>query len=153
MGLFDRMGAVRGTMRVWLLWPIFIWGVRKAKVQIPIHWLGDISKHLSNKPRKGLDRGAPYCVCGKMSGLLTFYSLITFVPGYIAYNLRSSMICKSSGAFWVNSIAFKISPCKDGSIRVPMAVAIFHGTGVAKYRGAPKDEQSQQSLAIWGLCH
>ena len=35
-----------------------------------------------------------------------------------------------------------------------MAVALFNGTGVAKYRGAPKDEQSQQqSLASWGWCH
>ena len=38
-------------------------------------------------------------------------------------------------------------------IRVPMAVAIFNGTGAAKYRGTPKDEQSQQSLSIWGWCH
>ena len=37
MGLFDRKCVVRGTVRVWLLGPIFIWGVRKAKVQIPIH--------------------------------------------------------------------------------------------------------------------
>ena len=37
-------------------------------------------------------------------------------------------------------------------IRVPMAVAIFNGTGAAKYRGTPKDEQSQQSLSIWGWC-
>jgi len=28
-----------------------------------------------------------------------------------------------------------------------MAVALFDGTGVAKYRGAPKHEQSQQFLA------
>ena len=28
-----------------------------------------------------------------------------------------------------------------------MAVAVFDGTGVAKYCGAPKDEQSQQFLA------
>ena len=25
--------------------------------------------------------------------------------------------------------------------------------GIAKYRGAPKDKQSQQSLASWGWCH
>ena len=33
-----------------------------------------------------------------------------------------------------------------------MAVASVNGTGVAKYRGAPKDEQSQQSPASWGWC-
>ena len=32
-----------------------------------------------------------------------------------------------------------------------MTVAIFSGAGVAKYRGAPKDKESQQSLASWGL--
>ena len=32
-----------------------------------------------------------------------------------------------------------------------MAVELFNGTGVAKYCGAPKDKQSQQSLASWGL--
>ena len=31
-----------------------------------------------------------------------------------------------------------------------MSVAFFNGTGVAKYHGAPKDKQSQQSLASWG---
>ena len=30
-----------------------------------------------------------------------------------------------------------------------MAVALFNGTGVL--HGAPKDKQSQQSLANWGL--
>ena len=35
-----------------------------------------------------------------------------------------------------------------------MAVALFNGTGVAKYCGAPKDKQSQQqSPASWGWCH
>ena len=33
-----------------------------------------------------------------------------------------------------------------------MAVAIFHGTSVAKYRGAPKDKQSLQSLPAGGWC-
>ena len=33
-----------------------------------------------------------------------------------------------------------------------MAVALFNDTGVAKYHGAPQDEQSQQSLASWGWC-
>ena len=30
-----------------------------------------------------------------------------------------------------------------------MAVALFNGTGVANYRGAPK--QTKQPLASWGL--
>ena len=58
---------------------------------------------------------------------------------------------KHSGTFGANSIALKTGPCKGGSVGVPMAVAIFNGTGVAKYRGVPKDKQSQQSLASWGL--
>ena len=32
-----------------------------------------------------------------------------------------------------------------------MAVALFNGTDVAKYRGAPKDKQNQQFLASWRL--
>ena len=36
MALFGRICAARGLVRVWLLGTIFIWGVRKAKVQIPI---------------------------------------------------------------------------------------------------------------------
>ena len=36
MTLFDRICAARGMVRVWLLGAIYIWGVRKAKVQIPI---------------------------------------------------------------------------------------------------------------------
>ena len=32
-----------------------------------------------------------------------------------------------------------------------MAVVLFNDTGVAKYHGAPKEKQSQQSLASWGL--
>ena len=32
-----------------------------------------------------------------------------------------------------------------------MAIALFHGTGVAKHHGAPKDKQRQQSLASWVL--
>ena len=63
----------------------------------------------------------------------------------------SPSFVKHSVAFSVNSIALKIGPCKGGSIGVPMAVALFNGTGVAKYHGAPKDKQSQQSLASWGL--
>ena len=47
----------------------------------------------------------------------------------------------------MNSIILKTGPCKGGSIGVPMAVALFNDTGVAKYHGAPKDKQSQQSLA------
>ena len=58
---------------------------------------------------------------------------------------------KHSGAFWVNSIVLKTDPCKDGSIGVPMAVALFNGADITKYCGAPKDKQSQQSLASWGL--
>ena len=53
----------------------------------------------------------------------------------------------------MNSIILKTGPCKGGSIGVPMAVALFNGTSVAKYRGAPKHKQSQQSLASWGWCH
>ena len=45
-------------------------------------------------------------------------------------------------AFRVNSIVLKTGPCKSGSIRVPMAVALFNGMGIDKYRGALKDEQS-----------
>ena len=37
MALFDHVCAVRVTVRVWLFGPIFIWGSRKDKVQIPIH--------------------------------------------------------------------------------------------------------------------
>ena len=51
VALFDHGCAVRGTVRVWLLETIFIWGVRKAKVQIPIHWQADMSKHLSHKEK------------------------------------------------------------------------------------------------------
>ena len=36
IALFDHVCAARGTVRVWLLGTIFIWGVRKAKVKIPI---------------------------------------------------------------------------------------------------------------------
>ena len=32
-----------------------------------------------------------------------------------------------------------------------MAFALFHGTGVDKYDGAPKDKQRQPSLTSWGL--
>ena len=32
-----------------------------------------------------------------------------------------------------------------------MAVALFNGADIAKYCEAPKDKQSQQSLASWGL--
>ena len=49
-------------------------------------------------------------------------------------------------------MALKTSPFKGGSIRVPMAVAKFHGTAVAKYCGAPKDKQSLQSLPAGGWC-
>ena len=34
MAFFDRVCAARDTVRVWLLGTIFIWRVRKAKVQI-----------------------------------------------------------------------------------------------------------------------
>ena len=34
-----------------------------------------------------------------------------------------------------------------------MAVALFIGTGVAKYCGAPKGKQSQQSLPARDWCH
>ena len=40
MALFDHVCAARGTVRVWLLGTMFIWGVRKAKVQIPIQLTG-----------------------------------------------------------------------------------------------------------------
>ena len=40
MALFDLVCAARGTVRVWLLGTILIWGVRKAKVQIPIQLTG-----------------------------------------------------------------------------------------------------------------
>ena len=53
---------------------------------------------------------------------------------------------KHSGAFRVNSIVLKIGPCKDGSIGVSMAVALFNGTGVAKYCGAPAAAADAKSL-------
>ena len=40
MAVFDHVYAARGTVRVWLLGTIFIRGVRKAKVQIPIQLTG-----------------------------------------------------------------------------------------------------------------
>ena len=40
MALFDRMCAVRGMARVQLLRTMFIWGMRKANVQIPIQLIG-----------------------------------------------------------------------------------------------------------------
>ena len=151
MGLFDCTCAVRGTVRVWLLGPIFIWGVRKAKVQIPIHWLVDISKHLSHKPRKGLDGGGTILCLWEDEWATHLLQFDYFRPWLNWLQLQFFIICKLSGAFWANSMALKTSPFKGGSIRVPMAVAIFHGTSVAKYRGAPKDKQSLQSLASWGL--
>lgn len=35
MALFDCVDAARGMIGVWLLGTISIWGVRKAKVQVP----------------------------------------------------------------------------------------------------------------------
>ena len=58
MALFDCVYTARGTVRVWLLGTVFIWGLRKAKVQIPIQLTG---KHLSHKQRKGLDGGGTLC--------------------------------------------------------------------------------------------
>ena len=55
------------------------WG--KLRCRYLSSWLVGTSKHLSHKQRQGLDGAAPYCVCGRMSGPLTFYSLITVVPG------------------------------------------------------------------------
>ena len=40
MALLDHAYAARGMVRVWLFRTIFIWGVRKAKVQIPIQLTG-----------------------------------------------------------------------------------------------------------------
>ena len=51
-------------------------------------------------------------------------------------------------AFRVNSIVLKTGPCKGGSLGIPMAVALFNGTGVAKYHGAPKDKQSQLGVGV-----
>ena len=42
MALLDCVYAARGMLRVWLLAMIFIWGVRKSKVQIPIQLTGSI---------------------------------------------------------------------------------------------------------------
>ena len=56
MALFDCICPARGTVRVWLLGTVFIWGVRKAKVQIPIQLTGRC-KQASGPQRKGLDGG------------------------------------------------------------------------------------------------
>ena len=40
VALFDHVYAARGVVRVWLLGTVFIWGVRKAKEQIPVQLTG-----------------------------------------------------------------------------------------------------------------
>ena len=40
MALLDHVYAARGMVKVWLLGTIFIWGVRKAEVQIPVQLTG-----------------------------------------------------------------------------------------------------------------
>ena len=74
--------------------------------------------------------------------VLLHWSLVKLPTGSVP-----PLFVKHSGSFRVNSIALKTGPFKGGSVGVPMAVALFDGTGVAKYRGAPKDEQSEQFLA------
>ena len=52
MALFDHVCAARGMVRVSLLGTIFIWGVRKAEVQILIQLTGRHKQaHLSHKEK------------------------------------------------------------------------------------------------------
>ena len=67
MALLDHVYAARGMVKVWLLGTILIWGVRKAKVQIPIQLTGRHKKAFVPHIKK-----RPYCVCGRMSRPFTF---------------------------------------------------------------------------------
>ena len=99
MALFDYRCAVRGTMRVWLLGTIFIWGVRKAKVQIPIQLIGR-HKHLSHKQRKGLDGGGTI-LCLWEDELATHPWLHRSLAKLPTGSIPPSFV-KHSGTFWVS---------------------------------------------------
>ena len=150
--LFDYcICAARGTdVRVWLLGTIFIWGVRRAKVQLPIQLTGRRKQASVPQTKKRPRWGRPHIAfvggwVGRSSIKVWLHLSLAKLP---TGSVPPSFV-KHSGAFWVNSVALKTGPCKGGSTGVPMVLALFNGTGVAKYCGAPK--QNKQPLANWGL--